>query len=70
MRELDAMLRAIDQRRHNEISVQASFHGIRIPIKGEPVKPVNMTEAESSAMEKALQEARLRKAKEFERRHG
>lgn len=70
MRQLDAMLRQIEKRRHNEIVLQASFHGIKLPMKGEPAKLPESSEAEVMAMEKAVQEAKLRKAQEFSKRYG
>lgn len=70
MRQLDAMLRQIEKRRHNEIVLQASFHGIKLPMKGEPSKPVEHSEAEVIAMDRAMQEAKLRKAQEMSRRYG
>ena len=70
MRELVAMLKCIDVRRHNEMAVQASFHGIRIPVRGESAPQIEVTEAEASAMERAIKQSQLRKAEEFSKRHG
>jgi len=70
MRQLDAMLRQIDKRCHNDIVVQAWFHGIKMPLKGEPSPVIEHTEAEVAAMDKAMQEAKLRKAQERLKRYG
>lgn len=73
MRQLDAMLRQISKRRHNELAVQASFHGVKIPLIGESVEPVQtspLEEKEALAMQKAIAEAKLRKSQEFAKRHG
>ena len=66
------MLKHIDKRLHNDMSIQASFHGIKIPQKGSSAetKPVESTEAEVAAMNKARFEAQARKAEEFARRYG
>ena len=56
------MLVQIDKRQHNNIVVQASFHGIKLPLKsGEPAKPIEVSESEAQAVQKALNEAKARK---------
>jgi len=72
MRQLSAMLKQIDKRLHNEMSIQASFHGIKIPQRGssEPTPAVETSEAEVMAINKARLEAKARKAEEFARRYG
>ena len=70
MRQLHAMLKQIDKRLHNEMSIQASFHGIKIPQRGDkgPSPVVETTEEEVAAINKARLEAKARKAEEFERK--
>lgn len=41
-----------------------------MPLKGEPAKPIETTEAEVAAIEKAMQESKLRKAQEKMRLYG
>lgn len=64
------MLRQIDKRRHNEIVLQASFHGIKLPMKGEPSQMPETSEEDAKAMDRAVQEAKLRKAQEFSKKYG
>lgn len=65
------MLKQIDKRLHNEMSIQASFHGIKIPQKGtSEAKPVEVSEQEVAAMSRARVEAKARKAEEFAKRYG
>lgn len=72
MRELNFMLKQIDARLHNNMAIEASFHGIKIPMNGQSsvAKPVESTESEVAAMDRARSEAKLRKAQEFRKRYG
>lgn len=72
MRQLSVMLKCIDSRQRKNWSMQAAFHGITIPTEGGSgsTKPNEMSEAETSMMNRAKAEAKLRKAQEFAKRHG
>lgn len=63
------MLRHIDRRRHNEYAGQAALHGVKLPLKGEAtiVKAEPLTQAEEDAIQKALENTRLRKLREHGR---
>lgn len=53
------MLKAIDRRLHNEYAIEASFHGIKLEMKG--VEPVVEEEPfDEKIAEKALLEAQSR----------
>jgi hypothetical protein len=72
MRQLDQLLGVINKRVQDELRIQAAFNGIQLPTEGnsEPTAKPETTEAEVAAMSRAREEAKLRKAQEFARRHG
>jgi len=67
MRELDVLLKRMDVRKHNETAVQASFHGIKIPLRGLGTSEeavAEMSDKEIASMNKAMEESRQRLARE------
>ncbi len=72
MRQVDAMLRRMDSRKHNDYAIHASFHGIKLKLKGnkEPQQTPSLHEEETKAIDSALQIAKLRKQEAFAKRHG
>jgi hypothetical protein len=58
------MLRAIDRRTHNQYAIDASLHGIKIPLKfnqdSPQTKTPELTEEEKVMMEKIIQDGQRR----------
>lgn len=66
MRELEARLRCINIRRHNELSQQAALHGIEIPYKyNEKTEIVEFTKEQDEFLSSKLKEAQARKMAEM-----
>lgn len=67
MRQLDACLKAMNHRQHNEIAMEASFHGIKIPTKE---KAEEWSPEESKAAEQALLNAQRKMQAQMRPRRG
>ncbi len=69
MREVDFSLGAISRRRHQNVSLQASFHGIKIPaMEIGPTEISKLTPAQEAAFARALEESQKLSPKERDRR--
>jgi hypothetical protein len=62
MREVCIALDRIDQRRHNSFAMNASLHGIKIPMKqpSSQAAPIELSSEEQSSVSNALAEAQAR----------
>lgn len=71
MRQLSAMLKKIDSRLHQELSLQASFHGHKLARKqGGEDQGEQLTDEQSKIVKQMMERARLRKTQEFAKRNG
>lgn len=66
------MLRAIDRRTHNQYAVQASFHGIQVPLRHNTEQLTSEVDAKFDQAEQDLIDAEFSKTKDRMRmkRHG
>jgi len=69
MRQFVGLLKHIDRRTHNDYVGQAALHGVKLPSKGEEVKVSvePLTPAQEQAISRALEDTKLKKAREHGR---
>jgi len=71
LRELEARLKCIDTRLHNNFARDAAFHGVKIPFKyNTESQEIEFTPEEDAFLSAKLKEAQERKRQEMKARNG